>query len=65
MDLLVSYPWNHFSLARNDVMHTLHEFGDINSELERTKQGHQAHLKLFGYAVEPMSWTIFYFSIAV
>lgn len=27
--------------------------------------GHVAHLKLFGYAVEPMSKTTFYFSIAV
>ena len=27
--------------------------------------GHQAHLELFGYAVEPMSKTTFYFSIAV
>jgi len=27
--------------------------------------GHQAHLKLFGYAVEPMSKATFYFSIAV
>ena len=27
--------------------------------------GHEAHLKLFGYAVEPMSKTTFYFSIAV
>lgn len=27
--------------------------------------GHQAHLQLFGYAVEPMSKTTFYFSIAV
>lgn len=27
--------------------------------------GHQAHLKLFGYTVEPMSKTTFYFSIAV
>lgn len=27
--------------------------------------GHQAHLTLFGYAVEPMSKTTFYFSIAV
>jgi tRNA(Ser,Leu) C12 N-acetylase TAN1 len=36
MDLLVSYPWNHFSLARNDVMHALHEFGDIKPEIKRT-----------------------------
>lgn len=27
--------------------------------------GHQAHLKLFGYAVEPMAKSTFYFSIAV
>ena len=27
--------------------------------------GHVAHLKLFGYAVEPLSKTTFYFSIAV
>ncbi|MGG7567629.1 TerC family protein [Rhodovulum sp. DZ06] len=27
--------------------------------------GHEAHLKLFGYAVEPLSKTTFYFSIAV
>jgi predicted tellurium resistance membrane protein TerC len=27
--------------------------------------GHAAHLKLFGYAVEPMAKTTFYFSIAV
>ena len=27
--------------------------------------GHEAHLKLFGFAVEPMSKTTFYFSIAV
>ena len=27
--------------------------------------GHQAHLKFFGYAVEPMSKTTFYFAIAV
>ncbi|MDB4798749.1 tellurium resistance protein TerC, partial [Verrucomicrobia bacterium] len=27
--------------------------------------GHAAHLKLFGYAVEPMSKATFYFSIAV
>lgn len=27
--------------------------------------GHEAHLKLYGYAVEPMSKTTFYFSIAV
>ena len=27
--------------------------------------GHQAHLMLFGYAVEPMAKTTFYFSIAV
>lgn len=27
--------------------------------------GHQSHLKLFGYAVEPMTKTTFYFSIAV
>lgn len=27
--------------------------------------GHESHLKLFGYAVEPMSKTTFYFSIAV
>lgn len=27
--------------------------------------GHEAHLKLFGYAVEPMSKSTFYFSIAV
>ena len=27
--------------------------------------GHEAHLKLFGYAVEPMSKATFYFSIAV
>ena len=27
--------------------------------------GHEAHLKLFGYAVEPMAKTTFYFSVAV
>lgn len=27
--------------------------------------GHQAHLKLFGYAIEPMAKSTFYFSIAV
>ncbi len=27
--------------------------------------GHVGHLKLFGYAVEPLSKTTFYFSIAV
>jgi predicted tellurium resistance membrane protein TerC len=27
--------------------------------------GHESHLKLFGYAVEPMSKTTFYFSVAV
>ena len=27
--------------------------------------GHQAHLKLFGYAVVPMSKATFYFSIVV
>ena len=27
--------------------------------------GHEAHLKMFGYAVEPMSKSTFYFSIAV
>ena len=27
--------------------------------------GHEAHLKLFGYAVEPMAKSTFYFSIAV
>ena len=27
--------------------------------------GHEAHLKLFGFAVEPVSKATFYFSIAV
>ncbi|MEM7616297.1 MAG: tellurium resistance protein TerC, partial [Pseudomonadota bacterium] len=27
--------------------------------------GHEAHLHLFGYAVEPMAKSTFYFSIAV
>ncbi len=36
MDLLVSYPWNHYVHARREITHTLRRFGDENPAVKRT-----------------------------
>jgi tRNA(Ser,Leu) C12 N-acetylase TAN1 len=36
MDLLVSYSWHQFFRAKNEIVHLLHRFGDLEPEVEKS-----------------------------